>query len=79
MVREISGAISIISRSTEMNNTANGADEYIKFTYKAMLDHLIELSKNFYENGQQDKDLKLMTEFREDFQKAEEIMRSMLK
>lgn len=54
-------------------------DDYVKFTYEMMQNHLMALSKNFYENGQQDKDLKLMTDFREEMQKAEEIMRSMLK
>lgn len=54
-------------------------DDYVKFTYEMIQNHLMALSKNFYENGQQDKDLKLMTDFREYIQKAEEIMRSMLK
>lgn len=54
-------------------------DDYVKFTYEMIQNHLMALSKNFYENGQQDKDLKLMTDFREEVQKAEEIIRSMLK
>jgi hypothetical protein len=61
----------------EFNGSAK--DKTIRFAYESMSAHLDALQQNFYGNGQTDKDLKLMTDFREKLQKMEELMRDTMR
>lgn len=46
-------------------------EKAIRFSYEKMQEHVTTLAKNFYENGQNEKDLKLLTDFRDFYQNFE--------
>lgn len=54
-------------------------DRLIRFFYEQMSEHLYSLQENFYKNGEAERDLKLMVEFRDILQNAEEKLRDLLR
>lgn len=69
----VSDRFNLLSRHTLLQEKA------IRFAYEAMSNHLMALCQNFYQNGETDKDLKLMTDFREKVQDLEQMIRDMTK
>lgn len=49
-------------------------EKAIRMIYEKMQDQVVKLANNFYENGQQERDLKIYTDFRNNFQEFEKLV-----